>query len=156
MCSLFVARIMKMTSVIMSGPIFFQLSGHAVFMAVNLFQINEVKQFWKIYQELKQNFIFLYVFIEQMLKDPGFTVSVPLNSMLTQIIYIYFFCRYADNATHRSLKVTDIVYTSNWYQFPIEYQRFIQIWIQRSQKTYIFDGLGLFACSLPTFMAVSY
>lgn len=53
------------------------------------------------------------------------------------------------------MSVGDITYGLSWYQLPHDEQFIVQTIIQRSQKPFELKGLGVFVCSLDTYVKVT-
>lgn len=148
----------------MSGPLFFQLLVYAVFIAMNLLQLDEVRQ--KLNSFLQVNSIAIsnrssklrkrnnYLPF-QTLQHFDFGILINLNSMITQIIFNYISCSYANNVTMKSFAAADIVFSTPWYAFPVTRQLFVVQMIQRAQKPFYLKGYNIVECSLTTFFNVN-
>lgn len=53
------------------------------------------------------------------------------------------------------MSVGDVVYGLFWYTLPLNEQFIVETIIRRSHKTYEVKGLGMFVCSLETYMKVN-
>lgn len=70
-------------------------------------------------------------------------------------IWPALFCLSATLATDRICGVAMSTFDSNWYEFPVEMQKYIILIIARSQKPAYFDGMKLVHCTLQTLTVVS-
>lgn len=83
------------------------------------------------------------------------TLSFALNATISTLIWPSFMCHFATFATDRIASVGEAAYDLNWYDFPVEFQKFTILMIARSQKPAEFTGLNLIRCSMPIFASVS-
>lgn len=58
------------------------------------------------------------------------------------------FCYFANIATEYIETIGDITYDSNWFNHPVEMQKYFIMIISRSHKPTHFTGLHLIPCSL--------
>lgn len=91
----------------------------------------------------------------QTLKHFNFSILLNLNSLITQVIFNYISCSYANNVTVRSLSAAEIAYSMPWYGFPVSRQLFIKHMIRRAQKPFYLKGYDIVECSLTTFFNVN-
>lgn len=149
---IFDSRHMENVRTIISGFIFFQLFSHVLFMSINLYQLNKV-QFREQYLTVNQFNRFIYHFM-QLIKNLSFGIMMSLNSLISQLVHNFVICYFANEVSVRSLDVADVVYDSMWYSLSIKNQKHLRTWIQRSQRSFFFDGFGIITCSMPTFLTV--
>lgn len=57
--------------------------------------------------------------------------------------------------TTNAANIGDIAYDALWYERPSKEQFVIQMIMQRAQKTFELKGMGVFVCSLQTFLMVN-
>lgn len=81
---------------------------------------------------------------------------VGLYALAFQTIFNFIICYFADTVTYASLNIANILYDMNWYEFSIEERKLILIMIQRAQITFHFKGNNSIACSLHTFLKVTF
>lgn len=48
------------------------------------------------------------------------------------------------------------MYSLNWFNFPVEAQKKVQMIVMRSQKPLVLDAAGMGLVSLPAFLTVTY
>lgn len=147
-------RLMDNIKIIMSGPLFFQLLVYAVFIAVNLLQLDEVllnSAQLVTFKKLNSKNCLPF----QTLQNFDFGILLNLNSLITQIIFNYISCSYANNVTVQSLSAADIAFSVPWYAFPMTRQHFIMQMIQRAQKPFYLKGYNIVECSLATYFNVN-
>lgn len=73
------------------------------------------------------------------------------------IAIFFMYCHMGDGITSKCVRIADIVYTQQWYNYPVEQQRYLVLMVQRAQQPFCFTGLteSIADCSLETFKAVS-
>lgn len=81
-----------------------------------------------------------------------------MGQLLSEITYHtinnYLLCFFVTTATTNALSIADIAYEMSWYQAS-QYENYvIQMVIMRSQEPFELTGLGVFVCSLGTFLKV--
>lgn len=113
-----------------AGSIFFQLVICAIFIAIILSSI------------------------DQNLQHINYDVVTNLFCLFLQILLNFTTCKYAQSVTSRSLKVSEMVYSSLWYRLPCSQQKIIAFIIERAQKPFYLRGYQIFTCSLDTFLTV--
>lgn len=74
--------------------------------------------------------------------------------MFWYAIYAYVVCNHITAITLNAEFIGDIAYNMPWYQLPRSEQMIIEMIIRRSQQPCEIKGLGLFVCSLETFLGV--
>lgn len=166
--------LMENLKIMMNGPLFFQLLVYAVFIAMNLLQFNQVIWFiWLIllvskslrkFQQIQLKWIivslsilFTFNFFRsylQMLSNFNFNILLDLNSFMTQILFNYISCYYADIISQKSFSASEIAYDMNWFEFPVKKQFIVKRMIERAQKPFYLKGYDIVDCSLKTFLNV--
>lgn len=63
-------------------------------------------------------------------------------------------CYFTTSATINAMLVGDRIYELNWYEKSRNEQFMVQVMIQRAQKPFDLKGLGVFVCSLETYLKV--
>lgn len=66
----------------------------------------------------------------------------------------FIFCHLSSQATTYLLGVNDIFYDCDWFMLPVEQQKLFILPMQRSQRGFHFNGLGLVDCTSMTFLSV--
>lgn len=94
-----------------------------------------------------------FVFIAIFNSSPSYDASINFYLYLLHSIYIfvgslmvlflYIFCYFGEMVTDRSLVVGNAAYSSLWYKYPLELQRFLQLTIFESHIQFHFSGLGI-------------
>lgn len=82
------------------------------------------------------------------------TFLTTINSLTIMSVINYVICFFAENITENSLKIADIVYDFDWYEYPIKKQRLFVVWIQCGQKAFFINGMGIINGSRATFLMV--
>lgn len=67
---------------------------------------------------------------------------------------IFVYCYFGQNVTTKFMQVTDVVYATNWYGFPLVQQKALLLNMMRVQRPFYFTGYYISSCSLSTFQAV--
>lgn len=86
------------------------------------------------------------------------TDAVVYFTMILAIVFFwpYFYCHFATMASDRMSNIGNVVYDSNWYEFPLELQKnCILIMVQAQQNVYI-TGFELIRCTLLSYQRVLY
>lgn len=66
----------------------------------------------------------------------------------------FMLCYFTTSATINAMLVGDRIYELNWYEKSRNEQFMVQVMIQRAQKPFDLKGLGVFVCSLETYLKV--
>lgn len=61
------------------------------------------------------------------------------------------YCGLATHVTGRISSIGDSTYNSNWYDYPPELRKFVNLIITRSQEPVYFTGFNLIGCTLEIF-----
>lgn len=73
----------------------------------------------------------------------------------SSLMWPYFFCHVATVVTEQITSIGDIVYESNWFDYPAELRKYNIYIIIRSQEPILFTGLKIIKCSKEVFLKVS-
>lgn len=71
------------------------------------------------------------------------------------MIFNYILCFVITMLTIDAMSVGDILYDMSWYDLPRYDQFIVQMIILRSQVPFELKGLGVFVCSLETYLNVN-
>lgn len=77
------------------------------------------------------------------------------SCILCGLFWPAFISHYASHATDRISSIGDLVYNSNWIEYPPQLRKYAILIIARSQEPVYFWGLNLFRCTLHGFGFVS-
>lgn len=66
----------------------------------------------------------------------------------------YMLCYFVTTATLHAVSIAGRIYELHWYQMPRTSQIYVHLMIKRAQKPLELKGLGVFVCSLETFLTV--
>lgn len=69
--------------------------------------------------------------------------------------WLYLFCIFGDNITHRFLDVSDDMYGIAWHLLPLKMRKQLPMMIALSQKEIYVRGFGRANCTRELFMQVS-
>lgn len=126
-------RIRNNIQMIMSGPLFIELSSCIISIVLELLAIDSMIQ--------KKH-------IEATFATDAGTLSI-------HICMVSILCFYAEKFTTQSFDVINTVYSDLlWYKLPMEQRKFIILSICRSQEQFRLDGLGIFNASMETLLKV--
>lgn len=146
---------------IVSGQIFALLPANAIYMAVSMFDAEQVitlnerrySNSWKNITNL-----ILFFFLNSKKSAAHFDILVFLFDMsciISALLWPFLFCHFANSVTDEITRLGFTVYNSNWYDFPNDLQKYIPLVIIRSREPVYFTGLGLIRCTLKVFGDVS-
>lgn len=82
-------------------------------------------------------------------------MAINANEVMYYAIENYLMCYFITSITVKTVSIGDIAYNSPWYQMTRNEQVFVEMIIRRSQRPYELKGLGVFVCSLETYLRVS-
>lgn len=71
--------------------------------------------------------------------------------MICSLIWPSFFCYFSTLAIERVSTINHTIKGLNWFDQPVELQKYIILMVLRSQERMYFSGLGLITCSLEVF-----
>lgn len=77
-----------------------------------------------------------------------------LFDLFLVVMLMFTYCYLSERVTADLFDIGDIFYNVDWFQLPVNQQRFLVLPIQRSQRELRLQGLGLFDCSLAIFSSV--
>lgn len=80
--------------------------------------------------------------------------AMDIAATVSSFLFPSFFCYFGTSASEH-VSISDVIYDSNWYDQPIEIQKYIGLMIARSQEEVNFSGIGLVTCSLEVFGKVN-
>lgn len=78
-----------------------------------------------------------------------------INELLYLLVNNFVLCYFVNTLTQNAIEIGHIAYSAVWYQFPKHEQYFIKMISYRAQVPFEIKGLGVFACSLDTYVAVA-
>lgn len=82
----------------------------------------------------------------------GFHIVAIFSSMVWPSLFSY----YATFVTNRIASVGYAAYDSNWFEYPLELQKYFVLIIARSKQSSYFMGFGLIQCTLEVFGQVRF
>lgn len=97
----------------------------------------------------------VYVFSQYFKDLEPSSLLFDVSCMLCALFWPIFLCHFATHTTDRVSSIGDVVYSSNWFEYPAELQKYTILTISRSQQPIYFTGLGLVNCTLEVFGKVS-
>lgn len=77
-----------------------------------------------------------------------------MNGLMSVSALIFTLCFFVTTSTLNVLSVGDRIYELNWYELSRNERFFVLMMIQRAQKPFELKGLGVFVCSLETYLKV--
>lgn len=82
------------------------------------------------------------------------TVLMYIVPCLAVVWELFLFCYYGSKLSAKSFELLDALYESMWYEYPIEYQRYVMVMMMRMQRPLVLTGYDVVLCTLPTFTTV--
>lgn len=82
-------------------------------------------------------------------------MGTSVGELLAFSIADYILCYFVTTSTINAMSIGDQIYNLCWYQLPRNDQYIVETIIRRAQKTIELKGLGVFVCSLMTYLKVS-
>lgn len=67
------------------------------------------------------------------------------------LLWPSFFCHFANSAADHVSAIGDIAYDLNWFEHPVELQKYVILMIARANERIAFSGLQFITCSMETF-----
>lgn len=81
--------------------------------------------------------------------------STAIEGALTVLLPSYMFCVLSENVTGRFADIGNAFYGCPWYYLSAQQQKMFLLPIQRAQKEFRLNGLGMVDCSLEIFSRVN-
>lgn len=75
--------------------------------------------------------------------------------LICALIWASIFCYFANSTTDRVAAIGEAAYDLNWFDHPVEMQKYMILIIGRSQEPAHFSGLNLIRCTLEVFGKVN-
>lgn len=145
-------RIFNLVAEINSGTIFSLLPPNVLTLAFTMYNIEYVGSVFLFSYNFFNYFDSIYL--------KGSFEMVPFMFLLVCIIsfliWPFLFCYFASMTTEHVANIGETVYNSNWFEYPIEFQKYVILIMARSQNPLYFNGLNLFGCTLHVFGRVGY
>lgn len=118
---------------IISGPLFLLMAGYILVIAVSFLQVDKALH---------------------SSGNGNSEILMAMNVFMVRSFCNFILCSCADSVSASSLSVAFNAYQLEWYKFSVNEQQFIRLWIQRSQREFIFKAGGLITCSQATLLSV--
>lgn len=90
----------------------------------------------------------------QSITSFSFNLITFLSGLFAVLTWNYLLSYFLTTLTLNAMSIGYCVYGLHWYQMSCNEQIMVQMIIRRSQKPFELKGLGLFACSLETYLKV--
>lgn len=84
----------------------------------------------------------------------SFNLAFDLCALPFFLTINYVLCYSITSLTIDAMSISSIIYYMYWYQLPTKQQFIVQIIIHRAQEPFELKGLGVFVCSLETYLRV--
>lgn len=78
-------------------------------------------------------------------------LGMDILAVFCALLWLVFFCHFGNLAADRVSAIGDIAYDLNWFEHPVEMQKYMILTIARSNKRIEFSGLHLIPCSMEMF-----
>lgn len=148
-------RFSRILAIVITGPIFGLLPLNSIFMAVSMFDMEQVNS-----RQINPLSWFIHIYISVSIAQTfaNFDILVLLfdtSCIISALLWPYLFCHFADLTTNKIASIGDAAYNSNWYDFPVDLQKHMVLVVMRSRDKFYFTGLGLVRSTLEVFGEVS-
>lgn len=78
-------------------------------------------------------------------------LGMDMIALLNAMLWPSFFCHFGNLAADHVSAISHVAYDLNWFEHPVDVQKFMILIIARSNKRAEFLGLHLIPCSMETF-----
>lgn len=150
---------MQILERIISSPIFFQISIFGIQLAIILFQFEHVSKNATIFfvsPPASQTIVMIFFEHLQNANHLSFEFVYHINEAIYFPGENYLLCYFITTISINALAVADMAYNILWYHLAHHEQFIVQTIIRRSQDPFELKGLGVFVCSLETYLTVAY
>lgn len=104
-----------------------------------------------------ENFIldikWLYMFLQSTFDFVLFFIDIVC--IVCALLWCGFYCYFGNMASDRLSSLGDTAFATDWYNYPVEWQKFVILIALRSGKPVYFKGLNVITCTLEVFGKVS-
>lgn len=149
-------RLMELLEDIIRIPIFYQIAVFPLQFAIFLYLIETVSSFMTF---VLLFFLYSYYNLLLWLFQNITTFSLNLATYICGFVFLlclnYMLCFFITAATLNAMSIGDRIFDLHWYQLARSEQFIVHIMIQRSQEPFQLKGLGVFVCSLETYLMVN-
>lgn len=147
-----------MDSAKLFGPfVAIQLISMAPCLAIALYYLDLVRQTLKsflIILIISKLLILMWLF-QQMHHIDFILVTIFLIILVSSMIP-FCYCYFGQIATESFEKMSNCLYDINWYDLPLDLQKYFIIMIANTQKPVYYHGFGMVKADLNTFITVSF
>lgn len=92
--------------------------------------------------------LFMVFFLDLQSECDVVETVIRIIFVICALIWCTLFCYFGDMASDRLSSIGFAAYSANWYDYPVEWQKFFILMILRTRKPAYFDGLNLINCNL--------
>lgn len=96
----------------------------------------------------------MYLFT-QNIADLSIALLFTANELVYYAIENYVLCYFVSNIIDDTESIGDIAYNSSWYEMSRAEPVCVEMIIRRAQRPYELKGMGVFVCSLETYLTVN-
>lgn len=86
--------------------------------------------------------------------DPG-VFGMDVLCLVCSLMWSFLFCYFANLATDHVSAIGDVAYCLNWFDHPVEMQKYLILIVARSHDRIYFTGLDLIPCTIEVFGKVT-
>lgn len=72
-------------------------------------------------------------------------------AVICALLWSSLYCHFGNSASDHVLEIGDIVYGLNWFEQPLEMQKYMILIMARSKRRIEFSGFSLITCSMEMF-----
>lgn len=133
--------------------IFSLLPVNSVVLGLSMYTIENVKLLfhWSRFEFIPQFVCFLFNLQSEF--DMVLFV-IDIVCVICALIWCSLYCNFADMASERLSSIGDAAFSADWYNYPLKWQKYFILMIERSQKPVHFKGLNVINCTLEVFVKV--
>lgn len=141
---------MEMLEDIIRIPIFSQIAVFGLQCAIDLYEIEMVSDSLRYisWYEIK-------TFFFQNITTFSINLITFLGATIFASIVNYILCYFVTTSTINVSSIGDRIYELHWYRLSRDDQVIIRMIIRRAQKPFELKALGIFVCSLQTYLKVN-
>lgn len=96
---------------------------------------------------------FLYL---QSLRRMEVSAALAFFTLAISLLWNFLLCYTATELSDVVASISDIIYSGNWFEYPMVYRKYVRLMTLRSQRPVYFMGLGIIHCNMETFTNASY
>lgn len=153
---LYFDRFLQLVADINSGIIFLLLPMNVFTLGSSMYTMEHVKIYLSIYTHYHKNCLIIFFLISFWLPlQSEFDLDVfPMDvlCLVCSLMWSFLFCYFANVATDHVSDIGDVAYNNlNWFEHPVDMQKYLILIVARSHERVDFTGVHLIVCSIEVF-----